>query len=181
MYRLLVLIFLLSACSLTEEDPTQIDYGEYMFPMSCLWDDGNPNSSNDSGTIVYCYAHDITSEIIEADFFSLSVQYPENADERVKVCGENLNLYSGHSLYDSILPIITNNQFGCINAFDRIKNDEFDWFWYNKERILEFQWRPENNLPLEMYLVVEEPEYGQDTYINGYSSKAVIYLKKELD
>ena len=50
-----------------------------------------------------------------------------------------------------------------------------------KERGLEFKWKPENNPSLDMYLVVEEPEYGQDTYINGYSSKAVIYLKKELD
>ena len=55
------------------------------------------------------------------------------------------------------------------------------WFWYNEERVLEFKWKPENNPSLDMYLVVEEPEYGQDTYINGYSSKAVIYLKKELD
>ena len=132
MYRLLILIFLLSSCSLTpvEEEPPQINYGEYMFPMTCIWGDGSPDESNITGTIVWCFAHDISSEIIEADFFSLSVQYPEDEDERISVCGKNLYLYSGHSLYDSVLPIITNDQFGCIKAFDRIKNDEFDWFWY---------------------------------------------------
>ena len=150
-----------------------------MFPMTCIWGDGSPDESNTTGTIVYCFAHDISSEIIEADFFSLSVQYPEDEDERVSVCGKNLYLYSGHSLYDSVLPIITNDQFGCIKAFDRIKNDEFDWFWYETERVLEFKWRPENNPPLDMYLVIEEPEYGLDTYSNGYSSDSAIYLSKE--
>jgi len=76
----------------TEESLPEIDYGDYMFSMSCIWDDGTPDDINESGTVIYCYKHDITSEIIEADFFSLSIQYPNNADERIKICGENLNL-----------------------------------------------------------------------------------------
>ena len=180
MYRLLILVLLLSSCSPApiEDEPPQINYGDYMFPMFCIWDDGSPDGINITGTVVYCANHNISSEIIDADFFSLSIQYPESADERVKVCGENLNLYSGYSLYDNILPIITNEQIGCVDIFDRIKNDEFDWFWHEEERVLEFKWRPENNLPLDMYLVIEEPEYGMSTYSNGYSSESIVYLLK---
>ena len=181
MYRVLLLtIFLLFSCSsVTEDSLPEIDYGDYMFSMSCIWDDGTPDNINESGTVIYCYKHNITSEIIEADFFALSLEYPEHADERVRICGENLNLYSGHSLYDSLLPVLTNDTYGCVNAFDRIKNDEFDWFWHDEERVLEFIWRPEENPPLNMYLVAEPPEFGTPLYIEGYASTGVIYLKKD--
>ena len=184
MYRVLLLtIFLLFSCSsVTEDDPIEIievDYGEYMFPMSCVWDDGIPDGINESGTVVFCYKHNVRSEIIDADFFVVSLEYPEHADERVRICGENLNLYSGHSLYDSLLPALTNDTYGCVNAFDRIKNDEFDWFWHDEERVLEFLWSPEENPPLNMYLIIEPPEFGTSLYVEGYASTGAIYLKKD--
>lgn len=181
MYRVLIslLPLLISCSSVSENLPSpEIDYGDHMFQMDCIWDNGFSNDIDDLGTVVYCYGFSISSEIIEADFFSLAVQYPENLEERVRVCGENMHLYSGHDLYDGLLSALTNNQYGCINAFDGTKNDEFDWYWFDEERILEFNWRPEDKDSLDMFLVIEEPKYGTYLYLNGYASTAAIYLKK---
>jgi hypothetical protein len=176
-FLLLIPILLLSCTLQSDEELTEVDYGQQMFEMRCAWDDG----TNDPivGTVVYCYSFNISSEIIEADFFSLAVQYPENLEERVRICGENMNLYSGHDLYDNLLPALTDGKYGCINAFDEVKNNEFEWYWHEEERVLEFNWVPEQSPPLDMFLVIDEPIYGVSPYTDGYSSQAAIYLKKD--
>ena len=183
MYRVLfTLTLFLFSCSVLPEDPEPAvndGYGDYMFDMSCLWGTGYPDSQNTLGIVVYCFGRDISSEIVVADYFSLSVEYPNGADERVRVCGENVALYSGHSLYDNLLPALTDNRNGCVNVFDPVKNNEFDWFWYEEERLLEFRWRPETNPAVDMYLVIDEPEYGGlPTMSNRYNSNSGVYLKK---
>jgi hypothetical protein len=127
-FLLLIPILLLSCTLQSDEELTEVDYGQQMFEMRCF---------------------NISSEIIEADFFSLAVQYPENLEERVRICGENMNLYSGHDLYDNLLPALTDGKYGCINAFDEVKNNEFDWYWHEEERVLEFNWVPEQSPPLD--------------------------------
>ena len=183
MYRVFfTLIFFLFSCTVVSEDPEPVadtDYGDYMFDMSCLWGTGYPDSENTLGIVVYCFARNISSEIVVADYFSLSVEYPNGEEGRVRVCGENVALYSGHAMYDNLLPALTNNRNGCINVFDAVKNNEFDWYWYEEERLLVFSWRPESNPPLDMFLVIDSPEYGGlPTMSNRYNSNSGVYLKK---
>ena len=181
--RLLILLsLLLSSCVSTQQEaPVEIDYGERMFELDCSWPSMNWEEGADPlNNIFYCWAEEVSSDIIDATFFSLALQLPEHLDERVRICGEDLFLYSGHSLYDNLLPSLTNQSYACLNAFDEIKNNEFDWYWHEEERVLEFNWVPEQNPPLDMYLVIDEPVYGLPAYTNGYSSKAVIYLKKDI-
>ena len=181
MYRvLLALTFFLFSCSVLPEEspPVEVDYGAHMFELQCTWPSLEvPPAPTDS--IFYCWANDVFSDIIDATHVSLKLQIPEHQDERVRICGENLFLYSGHSLYDNLLPSLTNQTYACVNAYDQIKNNEFDWYWHDEERTLEFNWRPEHNPPVDMFLIIDEPIYGLPTYINGYSSRGVIYLKKD--
>ena len=181
-YKLLLIVSLLlpSCISTQETPPVEVDYGERMFELQCTWPSlGQKGEPAPENSIFYCWAEDVSSDIIDATFFSLALQLPEHSDERVRICGEDLFLYSGHSLYDNLLPSLTNQTYACLNAFDEIKNNEFDWYWHEEERVLEFNWVPEQNPPLDMYLVIDEPVYGLSVYTNGYSSKAVIYLKKD--
>lgn len=183
MYRVLfILTFFLFSCSNLPEDPeppVEVSYGERMFDMQCTW----PSLNFEEGTatsdgVFYCWAEDISSEIIDAMYFSLALLLPGHQDERVRACGENLFLYSGHSLYDHLFSSLTNQTYACIDAYDQIKNDELDWHWHDEERTLEFNWRPEQNSPVDMFLVIDEPIYGLPNYTNGYSSKGVVYLKR---
>ena len=181
-YKLLLIVSLLlpSCISTQETPPVEVDYGERMFELQCTWPSlDQKEEPAPENSIFYCWAEDVSSDIIDATFFSLALQLPEHLDERVRICGEDLFLYSGHSLYDNLLPSLTNQTYACLNAFDEIKNNEFDWYWHEEERVLEFNWVPEQNPPLDMYLVIDEPVYGLPAYTNGYSSKAVIYLKKD--
>ena len=185
MYRVLfTLTFFLFSCSDLPEDPelpVEISYGDHMFELQCTWPSLGQTEvqAPSEGSVFYCWANDVFSDIIDATHVSLALQYPEHQDERVRICGENLFLYSGHSLYDNLLPSLTNQTYACVNAYDQIKNNEFDWYWYDEERTLEFNWRPEHNPPVDMFLIIDEPIYGLPTYINGYSSRGVIYLKKD--
>ncbi len=183
MYRVLfTLTFFLFSCSDLPEDPeppVEVSYGDRMFDLQCTWPSLNfEEGTATSDSVFYCWAEDVSSDIIDATYVSLALQIPEHLDERIRICGENLYLYSGHSLYDNLLPSLTNQTYACVNAYDQIKNNEFDWYWHEEERMLEFNWRPEQNPPVDMFLVIDEPAYGLPAYINGYSSKGVIYLKK---
>ena len=183
MYRVLfTLTFFLFSCSDLPEDPeppVEVSYGDRMFDLQCTWPSLNfEEGTATSDSVFYCWAEDVSSDIIDATYVSLALQIPEHLDERIRICGENLYLYSGHSLYDNLLPSLTNQTYACVNAYDQIKNNEFDWSWPEKERMLEFIWRPEKTPPVDMFLVIDEPAYGLPAYINDYSTKGVIYLKK---
>ena len=104
------------------------------------------------------------------------------AKKMSKKIESNPNAWHSKTLKEKMINVLNQSFIAkdfCLNAFDEIKNNEFDWYWHEEERVLEFNWVPEQNPPLDMYLVIDEPVYGLPVYTNGYSSKAVIYLKKD--
>ena len=73
MYKVLfILTLFLFYCPVVPEEPETVvsdGYGDYMFDMSCLWGTGYPDSQNTLGIVVYCFARNISSEIVVADYF----------------------------------------------------------------------------------------------------------------
>ncbi len=76
MYRVLfTLTFFLFSCSDLPEDPeppVEVSYGDRMFDMQVTWPSLNFEEAT-SDSVFYCWAEDISSEIIDATYVSLAL------------------------------------------------------------------------------------------------------------
>ena len=152
MNRILILVLLLSACgsSLSEEDIRIQEYGDLYFTMDCWW------SSQEllAPTIFFC-TESVESELISG-YISLAIEEDLNGEQFFSICGRNVTLNSGHDIHDTLIEIMTEYTYNCINSYERHLGDDFDWLWDDEKAMLQLIWRPKDVAHKALTLFVGE-------------------------
>jgi hypothetical protein len=152
-YRVfLVLIVLLCSCPnpLTEEDIRIQEYGELYFTLDCWW----PSQPNISSALFWCQ-DDVETDLISG-FVSLAIQEDLDGEQFLSICGRDVILNSGNNLHDTLILGLTQNNYDCINSYERSLGNEFDWIWDDETRTLQLIWRPDDDIDKVLTLFVEE-------------------------
>ena len=161
MYKVFLLVFLLlSGC--TKDLPTEPDYGEAYFEMSCVWVD--PEATIQPA-IWRCF------EEVETSLINGFLYLELESDISLYFCGENLTLSTGINIYDNLITFLTRDQYNCLHITeDKQKENEFDWAWSRDIQLLQIIWRPENDPHTMISLIVQNAEYNQPI-------KSTVYYK----
>ena len=140
MYRYLLALILLSACSnnLTEEDIRQQEYGDLYATMDCWW------SSQEliSPALFWC-TENLETELISG-YVSLAVEYDLEGEQFFSICGRDVTLNTGHDIHDNLIAAMTEYNYNCYEAYERSLGNEFDWLWDEPTNTLQLIWRPDD-------------------------------------
>tara|TARA_R110002020_G_scaffold394715_1_gene604708 strand:+ start:8013 stop:8528 length:516 start_codon:yes stop_codon:yes gene_type:complete len=169
MYRLLIALILLISCSsnLTEEDVRQQEYGELYATMDCWWS----SQPNLAPSLFWC-TETLETELISG-YVSVAVLEDLDGEEMFSICGKNVTLNSGVSIYDNLVASMTEYTYDCFEAYERNLGNEFDWIWDLPTSTLQLIWRPndEPDKVLTIYVPekVDSPRVlGSVYYKTGY-------------
>jgi len=152
MSKLLIVLLLLYSCNnqLTEEDVRQEEYGELYATMNCWWS----SQPNLSPALFWC-TETLDTELISG-YVSLAILEDLDGEEMFSICGKNVTLNSGVSIYDNIIALMTEDTYDCLQSYERNLGNEFDWIWDNPTNTLQLIWRPTNDVDKVLTLFIPE-------------------------
>ena len=154
--KIKIVILIVAAAAIitcTAEDNSDIiaEYGEPYFTMTCWWH----SQANFAPSIWHC------SDMVESDlisgYISLAVEEDLNSERFLSICGRDIELNSGHSLHDLVIPALTENNYNCIDTYERDLGDEFDWLWDEEARTLQLIWRGDDGATKILTLLIDLP------------------------
>ena len=136
----------------SEEDIRIHEYGETYATMDCWW-----SSQEAMAPAIFWCTEDLEAELISG-YVSLSIQHDLVGEEFFSICGRNVVLNTGHPLHDNTVVILTQNNYNCIDSYERELGNEFDWLWDDEDNILQLIWRPRDEVDKVLTLFIEERE-----------------------
>ncbi len=169
MSRILIVLILLCSCSnnLTEEDIRIRDYGELYATMDCWW------SSQEliSPALFWC-TENLETQLISG-YVSIAIEQDLSGEQFLSICGRDVTLNSGVTIYDNLVAILTEYTYDCIDSYERNLGNEFDWIWDDPTNTLQLIWRPTDDLDKVLTLFVPEKKdsprvLGSVYYKTGY-------------
>ena len=155
MYKVCLAIVLLFLGGCLDECPppeTEIDnYGDPYAEIDCSW--VNPEAT--SRPAIWRCGGDLETEILSGSVF-LELENPRS----LYLCGTDLRLNSGVTVYDNLIGFLTEGRFNCLHLEeDKNLGNSFDWIWNGTANILQFIWRPDEEPQKILTLAVEEAAY----------------------
>ena len=153
MYRvyLTTVLILLTGC--LSDCPTELplDYGEAYSEIDCAW--VNPEAAGRSA-VWRCF-EELETELLSG-FVFLELENPES----LYLCGTDLILNTGVTVYDNLISLLTEGRYDCLHLVeDKNLGNSFDWTWNDTTNVLQFIWRPDEDPEKILTLVIADAEY----------------------
>jgi hypothetical protein len=148
---LAIIILLISACSDDCIAPTPHDYGDPYAEIDCAWVDPDVEIR----TAVWRCFEDLQTEILSG-FVFLELENLES----LYLCGTDLILNTGVTVYDNLIGLLTEGRYNCLHLVeDKNLGNSFDWTWNDTTNVLQFIWRPDEDPEKILTLVIADAEY----------------------
>lgn len=169
MPRILFLLIFICSCVAepTIEEVRIREYGELYFTMDCWWS----SQENFAPAIFWC-TQTVETELISG-YVGLAIGEDLDHENYISICGKDVTLNSGHDLHDTMIRVLTQYNYNCLDSYERELGNEFDWIWDKDENMLQLIWRPKDDLDKVLTLFIEEKEDsprvdGNVYYKTGY-------------
>ena len=142
---------LLTGC-LNQCPPPEVDnYGDPYAEINCAWVDPEAPGR----LAVWRCFEELQTELLSG-FIFLELENPQS----LYLCGTDLILTSGVTVYDNLIGLLTEGRYNCIHLTEDTKpGNSFDWTWDDVDNILQFIWRPDDEPHKALTLIIEEADY----------------------